>query len=210
MASLSGTIVGMDGTPEAGRYVRFQAINSPVVSSTVLGVVRPVDVQLDEDGEFTVTLMAGTYWVVIAGIQPFMILLSSGTGTYRIENVVVWPVQAVSGTSVWIKNPDDGLYYRITSSGTGNDLGIVVDPNPSANPTGFLADTIWLLSDDGLYYQTGVSGSGASLGMTVDTDGQSVPAGTKMTSITVPSIDGDWTNRVTCVGSGSEVGLIIS
>lgn len=210
MADLSGTIVGVDGTPEAGRCVRFQAIDSPVVSSTVLGVVRPVDILLDENGEFTVSLMAGRYWVSIAGIQPFMILLSSGTGTYRIENVVVWPVQTVSGSSVWLKNSDDGLYYRMVSSGIGESVGIVFDPNGIASPTGFLADSVWLLSDDGLYYQVTVSGSGPSLGAVVDTSGQSLPSGTRLSSLTIPSMDGDWTNRVTCVGSGTEVGLSIS
>ena len=209
-ATISGRIIRSDGSPESESWIRFSSIEVPSVSSGSLAINRPLDVQLDANGEFTTDIVTGTYWVAVAGVHPWMILIAEDSASYRLEQVVIWPVQASAGTTVWLKNADDGKYYRLTSSGTGSALGLIVDPNGSAAPTGFLATSIWMKSDDGSYYQVTISGTGDSLGVGVNTSGSSSPSGAKYDSLTVPSLDGNWTNRVTCVGSGAKVGLTIT
>ena len=208
MATLNGTLIRPNGVPVAG-YVRFRPIGNPTVVASSLSIASIVDVALDEDGSFTTELSAGTYWVNVAGVHPWQILISDADGTYRLESIVIWPVLGQTGSTVWIKNDDDSLYYQIKSSGSGDGLGIVVDPNGSSSPSGFLATTIWLKSStDGNYYEVNVTGSGDSLSLGfVSSSGSASPSGVKLDELTVPSMDGNWTNRIIVTGSGETIGL---
>lgn len=208
MATIAGTLQDSTGNPVTG-FVRFKAIDSPSITGAFLAIGYPVDVRLGDDGTFEQTLRAGTYWVELPGAWPFQILVADDSGAYRLEQIVIWPVAGGGATSVWLKS-DDGLYYSIRSDGTGNSLGIVVDPNGTDSPSGFLASTIWLQSDDGLYYNVGLLGAGQDVAMAIlNTTGASAPSGVKLSELTVPSRSGNWTNRIICLGSGEQVGLSV-
>ena len=209
MAIIRGTLQDSTGAALGG-YVRFKCIQTPTPAGTNLAITYPVDVKLDSDGSFEQTLRSGTYWVELPGAWPFQILAADDAGEYRIEQIVIWPVAGGgSGTHVWLKS-DDGLYYSITSDGTGDALGIVLDPNGTASPSGFIATSIWLKSDDGLYYNVLVKGAGEEAALAFSsTTGSSAPSGVKLSELTVPSRSGSWTNRIVCVGTGETVGLTV-
>ena len=210
MAIIRGTLQDSTGAALSG-YVRFKCIQTPTPAGTNLAITYPVDVKLESDGSFEQTLRSGTYWVELPGAWPFQILMADDAGEYRIEQIVIWPVAGgASGTLVWLKSEDDGLYYSISSDGTGDALGIVLDPNGSASPSGFIATSIWLKSDDGLYYNVLVKGAGEEASLTFSsTTGSSAPSGVKLSELTVPSRSGSWTNRIVCVGTGETVGLTV-
>ena len=209
MATLTGTFKRADSRPIWG-WVRFTPIDSTMLKGTAVIVNRDIDVALDEYGDFSTQLAApGNYWVKVDTFMPFKIYLSSDDQSYRLENVVIWPVTGQSVADVWLANADDGLYYKVAVSGSGSSAALVVVPVGSSSPSGFIATTIWFLSDDGLYYEASVSGAGASLGIEMNASGSTNPSGTKVDFLSVPSVDGTGSRLIVASGSGTQVGLTL-
>lgn len=213
MATLSGKITGAGGAPYT-KHVRFTLRNQPQIRGTTLINSDPVDVECDEDGELSTTLVIGEYWVQVKGGRPFRIVLPED-GTYNLADVVT-PDAVIASLfrKVYLHNDDTGLWHYITVSGVGVERGVSFDTTgtvnpPFADPVNYFSSIYLYNPSTGLYHEVSLTGSGSEVGLTFDTVGTSNPSsGLYSNGLMLWNEDEDQYRKLTCYGTGDEIGLI--
>lgn len=215
MATLTGTITAADGTPYT-KHVRFTLRNQPQVRGTSIIDSDPVDVECDEDGALSTSLVIGEYWVQVKGGKPFRIVLPED-GAYELADVVT-PDAVIASLFrlVYLHNTDSGLWHYLKIEGDGIERGIVIDPDGTSSPP--LADpanhfeSLYLYNPSTAYYhKITLSGEGTEIGLTFDTTGTDEPPnGLYSNGLMLWSHDEDRYRKLTCYGAGDEIGLIIT
>lgn len=215
MATLTGTITAADGTPYT-KHVRFTLRNQPQVRGTAVIDHDPVDVECDEDGELSTSLVIGEYWVQVKGGKPFRIVLPEDS-TYDLADVIT-PDSVIASLFrlVYLHNSDTGLWHYIKIEGEGIERGIVFDSTgtsspPLADPANHF-DSLYLYNPStGLYHQITLTGTDDEIGLTFDVTGTASPsAGLYSNGLLLWSHDEDQYRKLTCYGSGDEIGLLIT
>lgn len=169
MATLTGTITDAGGNPYTG-YLRFTLRTTPSAQASTLVSGGPVDALCDEDGEFTVELVAGPYWVQQSGARSFAIEIVDNGADYQIQNILGYDNAAIAFPYVYLFNSDTSLYHKVMVAGAGTEAGLTIDSTGTADPPlgRRLRYMVMWNSDDGMYRIVRCTGVDTSIGLQLD------------------------------------------
>lgn len=101
MATISGNLIDATGTGMVGVPIDFILATAPLDAAGTLVSGKPVRITTGASGAYSTTLRQGLYRVRIPSNPESTIAVPSGSGTYAIGAIAVYPDAAFAGDFVW-------------------------------------------------------------------------------------------------------------